>query len=57
MFNIFVHLSDQGQLYEEAGYTDDEDKDLVRHWCTKQLRKQVTYRGDKTLYCHKLGTK
>ena len=57
MYFYFIHLSDQSQMYEEEGWTNDEHKDLMPSWFTKQFRKHVAYRGNKTLNCHKLGTK
>lgn len=55
--SIFAHLSNQSKMYEEAGHTDDENKDLLSHVCTKELWKQIAHCGDNALHIDKLVTK
>ena len=40
---IFVHLSNQGEMYEEEEQTDEENKDFRPSWCTQIPWKQVAY--------------
>lgn len=54
--NVSAHLSNHGEVYEEEGYADNKNKDLVPHWCMKPLWKQVADCGDQALHTHKLGT-
>lgn len=50
------HLSIGGEINKEADHTDDKDKVLTPHWCSKPLWKHSTHFGDKTLHKDKLGT-
>lgn len=54
----WAYLGHQSQVHEEAGGTDDEDKDLVPSWGSQRPWEQISQGGGgEALHHDKLGKK